>query len=391
LPSQNANSPKLEVEKYSSAAAASTQKKEAAIIYFGNVGAENYDSKEEALQGRRPWSMVAARGARSYIKKHVLDFNEARGWTFDTFVHSWNSELQEQLLELLEPTSASVGVELLRGVSRTSGMAPSIDIALKLMKDHISQIRGGKAYDRVLLLRFDSIFYSGFDMDALVEEDALYVASWCKTDFGRPWPKEQWPQGVISCWGMISYWADLEGVPDFWFAGGQSAVQKTFENLQEDVESGAVVKGRTCNGCGHGLVWGALNGHKVKTRRYRFHQIDNDLFRESECGEKWENYTHLGGKGSDWFAPQEVRLSFREPCTSTLKNLTHSITPPPTHTQHTHQSVTTSPDSSCGGMWCNVYDFERSHCATQKLDNDERDRTGRPPPPYPLGGPRTGG
>ena len=277
-------------------------------MYFGNVGADNYYEKEEMIQGKRPWSMAAAAGSRPYIDKHVLAYNKGKGWTMDTFFHTWNAPFEGELVSLLHPVAHSVGEQVLRGEVHKRGMAASIDITLQLLKKHVESARGGRPYDRILVVRFDSIFYTGFDLDALVEGDALYVASWCKADTAKRVPDKDVPKGALECFALRPYWADLEGTPDFWFAGGQGAVLKTFEHLEVDMASGAVVKGRTCSGCGHAQIWGALNGHKVKTRRYGYHQVDNDLFRDKVCGVKWENFTLKGGQGSEWFKPDQVGL-----------------------------------------------------------------------------------
>lgn len=330
--------------------------KDAAIVYFGNVGATDYLAKDQMLQGKAPWSMSAAIGARPYIEENVLGYNRARGWRVDAFMHTWNDGLEAELRALLAPlANATFGPQLLRGKEVTGSMEASIDLALQLVEGHCRTARGGRPYDRLLVLRLDSIFYRGFELDALVEGDAVYVGSWCKANSVDPLPREQWPPGVLECWRLKPYWADLEGVPDFWFAGGQAPLVKAFGHLYEDLASGAVVKGRTCGGCGHAKVWGALNGHAVKTRRYGFHQIDNDLYRDKVCGEKFQNYT---GPKDAWRA-------------------------------HEEGYTTTTADSLCKGFVCTVCEVEKSSCAVVKPDPDDRDMHG-PPPPYPLGAPKLG-
>ena len=278
LPSTPSRTPLRSLPRALPSAAPGARTKSAAIVYFGNVGATDYQVKDAMLAGAAEWRMDAAAGARPYIEEHVLAFNAARGWAIDTFLHTWNAGLEGELRALLAPlTNATFGPQELRGTRVTGSMEASVDLALQLVVAHAGAARGGVPYDRLLLLRLDSIFYRGFDLDALVEPDALYIASWCKANENSPLPQEQWPPGVLQCWELKPYWADLEGVPDFWFAGAQAPVLATFEHLWEDLASGAVVKGRTCGGCGHAKVWGALNGHAVKTRRYGFHQIDNEL------------------------------------------------------------------------------------------------------------------
>ena len=277
LPTTPSRTPLRSLPRALPSAAPGARTKSAAIVYFGNVGATDYQVKDAMLAGATEWRMDAAAGARPYIEEHVLAFNAARGWAIDAFLHTWNAGLEGELRALLAPlTNATFGPQELRGTLVTGSMEASVDLALQQVVAHTAAARGGVPYDRLLLLRLDSIFYRGFDLDALVEPDALYIASWCKANENNPLPREQWPPGVLQCWELKPYWADLEGVPDFWFAGGQAPVLATFEHLWEDLASGAVVKGRTCGGCGHAKVWGALNGHAVKTRRYGFHQIDNE-------------------------------------------------------------------------------------------------------------------
>ena len=65
-------------------AAAAAPAKRAALVYMGTVGASSYDLKEAMLAGAARWTLDAAVGARPYIERHVLAFNGARGWAFDT-------------------------------------------------------------------------------------------------------------------------------------------------------------------------------------------------------------------------------------------------------------------------------------------------------------------
>jgi hypothetical protein len=273
--------PPHQIEARRPGAAATT--KRAALVYFGTVGATSYDLKEVMLAQAQPWTLDAAVGARPYIDKYVIAFNGVRGWAFDTFFHTWNAGFEGALLSLLWPVANhSVGAQPLRGNVATTGLAYSADLALQLMAAHAAA--AGVRYRRVLVLRFDSVFYRGLDLDGLKDDDAFYVASWCKADFGRPLPARP---GTEGCWATATYWADEEGVPDFWFAGAPKPVLSVFERMGERMASGAIKVGRTCNGCGHAQVWGAVRASGAPLRRWGFHQIDNDLFRDSVCGTKW--------------------------------------------------------------------------------------------------------
>ena len=257
--------------------------KRAALLYFGNVGALAYDTKEAMLGGGAPWTMEAAEGARPFIQQHVLDYNGARGWQVDTFMHTWQEELEEPLVALLAPRNHSAGPQLLHGAAVRTGMAHSLDLVLQQML--AAQAEAGVDYDRALFVRFDTIFHRGFSLDGLSSSDAFYVASWCTANQGAPLPPVP---GTAACFATHTYWADEEGVPDFWFAGSPAAVTAVFERMGQRMASGAIHVGRTCNGCGHAQVWGAVRASGVPLRRWGFHQIDDDLFRDGVCNIKWQ-------------------------------------------------------------------------------------------------------
>ena len=308
-------------------------RKSAALIYFGTVGSTSYDAKEASLRAGAPWALDAALGARPYIQQHVLDFKAARGWAFDTFMHTWQTQFEAELVALLRPRNASSGPQPLRGALAPTGLAFSVDLALQQMRAHVAGARGGRPYDRVVVLRYDSVFYRGLDLDALTDGEAFYAAAWCKAHRGGGGAPPAVP-GTRGCWGTRRYWADEEGLPDFWFAGAPAPVLAVFEGLGARMASGAVRVGRTCNGCGHGQVWGAVRSSGVRLRRWGFHQVDNDLFRDSQCGLKWHS------------APLAA---------VPWVNFTGGDASP-------------GEDSACGGYLCAVDEGELERCAGFKAD-----------------------
>lgn len=332
--------------------------KDAALVYFGTVGAKNYDEKE-AMLGKGGWTLDAAIGAHPYIDRYVLSFNQERGWNFTTFLHSWNSELEGPIEALLRPNRSSYGPQTLWGEhveQRRGGMAATLELALRHLEEYTTEVRGGTPFARVVILRFDSVFYRPFDLDALVEDDALYVASWCAAQRASSPPK---PPGALHCWNLSTYWADNEGVPDFWFAGAQTPVLRTFSHLFAGVLSGAVVKGRTCSGCGHGLVWGALNARRVKVRRYLYHQVDNDLFRDVSTAGAAREESLANGLA---YGSQEGGRVSESPG---------------------------GPDSLCKNMVYCVFKEQEMHGPVPSQEGMKDDRRDHGPhPPYPLGAPR---
>ena len=280
------------------AAPAAPRRRSAALLYFGNVGAASIDEKESA---RGAFSLEAAAGCAPSVAQHVLRPAQAAGWAVDAFAHSWSAEHGAALTELLAPVNASFGRT--RGGAE-GGMAASIEAALDLMEAHVAGPRRGAPYDAVLALRYDTLWFAPFSFAAVLREPgAVYVAHWCKAGGAGRLPPGPPPAGLHGCFALAPFWADEEGVPDFWFGGTPGALSSLFRGLQGDLARGAVAPGRTCKGkCGHAQVWGGLVARRVPLRRYLLHQVDFDLFRHRVCGMKWgglEGVPWRGGGGAD--------------------------------------------------------------------------------------------
>jgi hypothetical protein len=254
-----------------------------ALLYFGHVGNVCREACSDADRLSDP--LEPALGSAASVAAHVVAPALAAGWAVDTFLHTWDPLHAAPLRAQLRPANASFGA--FRGA--TGGMVASIEAALELMEGHVVAARGGAPYDAALLLRFDTVFFAPFSLAALAAHpSAVFVAHWCKAGGAGPLPEGPPPAGLHGCYRLAPFWADEEGVPDFYFAGRPEPLLRLFKGLDGALRSGAVAPGRTCNsGCGHALVWGGVVARGVPLRRYLLHQVHLDLYRHRVCGSKW--------------------------------------------------------------------------------------------------------
>jgi len=261
-----------------------------ALLYFGHVGNVCREACSDADLRADP--LEAALGSAPSVAAHVVSPALAEGWAVDTFLHTWDPAHEAPLRAQLRPANASFGA--FRGAR--GGMIASIEAALALMDGHVAAARGGAPYDAVLLLRFDAVFFAPFSLAALAAHPgAVFVAHWCKAGGAGRLPEGAPPAGLHACYRLDGFWADEEGLPDFWFAGRPAPLKRLFEGLDAALRGGAVAPGRVCGGgCGHALVWGGVVARGVPLRRYLLHQVHFDLYRHRLCGAKW---AALGGGG----------------------------------------------------------------------------------------------
>ena len=291
------------------ALARETSHSDVAIVVFGNVGGVSYEQLDEMKTGRTPWSAAAARTSAGSIRTHVIDANFPR-WRADTFFHTWQTGLEGELRDAYTPVRAASGEGVLPSGERVaSGLAASVELALAEMTAHVEGVRGGRPYDRVVLIRFDTIFYRRFSLEKLTGNSTVYFSSWCRA-FGPPvvpLPDARFTQ----CNYLEPYWAAAEGVPDFWFAGGYEGILVAFRGFHSDLARGAFARagiapcpayaqtvGGGCSGRTspmHGHIWANFASKEerglITLRRYGFHGIDHELVRDRQCGFKWAGDT----------------------------------------------------------------------------------------------------
>jgi hypothetical protein len=228
-------------------------KRSAALVYFGRVG----------HLGNSVYDLRAARLSRRTVEERVITPNSAR-WTIDTFAHTWDVDKAAEIASLVQPAALAADI-----VSPSiSPMFASIEAALQLLRVYVARNRSGMPYDRLLIVRYDTVFQRDFDLDLLAECNAMYVASWCALNLAAPMIP---PSGYGGCWELKNFWADEQGVPDLYFAGSQPALLRVFDSLGARIVNGTVERGKTCADsptCGHGAAWAGARAAGVPLRRY---------------------------------------------------------------------------------------------------------------------------
>jgi hypothetical protein len=173
-----------------------------------------------------------------------------------------------------------------RGFLDGRGMSAAIDNALAVMRAHVAHARGGVEYDRVLLTRFDTVFYVDFLFDRLQESDALYVASWCKATGNVT------RVGGRVCRELLDNSNDLptgRGIPEFFLAGSPDVLWLTFHRLHSWMLAAprfpqwAAQYATGANPNTHFIFGERIIEQGTKLRRYLQHHMDVDIVRFSDC------------------------------------------------------------------------------------------------------------
>lgn len=253
--------------------------KTAAVVFFGNPGAVHL--------AEYPPQVAAAAAARigfETVQRRVLAPNVQRGWSVDVIFHTWHEHLEAELAAFMAPTAHAAGM---RGFIEGRGMSAAIESALAVMRAHVAQARGGAAYDRVLLVRYDAVFYTDFLFDKLRESDALYAASWCKAQGNVT------RDGGRLCRELLDNGNDFtfapHGIPEFYLAGAPAVLWRTFHGLHEWMlttprfPQWAAVYATGANPNTHFIFGQRVLEQRTKLRRYLQHHMDVDIVRFSDC------------------------------------------------------------------------------------------------------------
>jgi hypothetical protein len=339
-------------------------RKRAAIVFCGRTGALSQDqwSKGESL------ATDAARLAWPTIQRHVIETNRRAGWGVDIFFHTWNAEAESELVELLQPRAYSVTRPKQTFTHKlmppNGGILLSVELALRAMarsvlpanlKAYVGDDSGNEyatawgdnytthphqqevdkamaaAYDRVLLLRFDVFFFHPFLFDKLVEDDAYYVANWCKAT-GKTFAQSLGevdqlvgtaaqdaayalvPEGTHArlCKQLVHFFTQaVEGIPDLYQAGTWPILWRMFNGMADDLERGRFQP--SASSSNHGALWGRVQHKGIKIRRYLFHEADLSIVRSTlECAAQRQtkhcNISRWVNRGED--DPMESPTSF---------------------------------------------------------------------------------
>lgn len=314
-----------------------------AIVFFGNPGALH---EGDARTG----SIAAAQFGFESVRKHIINYNSAMGWQVDVFFHQWDLSLESELVTLYKPLAYKVGIVL--GDVGSYGLPAATETSVHVMNDYVRKHRSGKPYDRVLLLRFDAIFFSNFSFDRISDEGALYVANWCKAA-GRLILKEP---GVRECFELVNNSNDIHGVgglPDFYFAGSNFVINRFFSGLHKFMLSIPSFKkqfedsannGGSWSGGGHFIVGARAKKlhEEIRLRRYLHHHMDFDMVRTTWCGgPEFENQQRLKCmlSGNSW-----TSLRYQE------------------HKDWETKEILSSSLCDRGEAYCACSEYQRTHC-----------------------------
>ena len=316
----------------------------AAVIFHGRLGGATWEDHIAQREYRAAPDTTAVAAAYATIQRNVIAANPA--WRFDVFFHTWDAAAAEDVARVLNATAWSAGPALLNGHRVTGEAWSSAELALLAMREHrrggrrggrpgfqgalchhgaedlgacagawnSSDFAGapGDGYDRILVARFDTMFHVPFMLGKLVEDDALYAASWCKAT-GSLLPP---PAPFIMCRFLEHFVYDATGLPDFYFAGSEAVVWSLYASWHADSRVPLFVP--LSAPPNHGITKGRVMYKQLKLRRYLWHDIDVGLVRNAHCNvakfelDRANNFTGVPGVHVTWWERGETDVSDSE-------------------------------------------------------------------------------
>jgi hypothetical protein len=254
--------------------------RDAALVFFGNPGVVHQADYFVPAQA----SAAAARIGFETVRRHVIDANVQRGWHVDVIFHTWHEQLEAELAGFMAPVAHAAGVrDLLDG----RGMSAAIENALSVMRVHVARARNGIAHNRIVLIRYDAVFYTDFLLDKLRDNDALYAASWCKANGNVT------RHGDRTCRELIDNENDFSGprhgIPEFYLAGSPHVLWRMFHGLhlwmlsEPRFPQWAAQYATGANPNTHFIFGERVIERRIRLRRYLQHHMDVDIVRFSDC------------------------------------------------------------------------------------------------------------
>jgi hypothetical protein len=135
----------------------------AAICIYGVVGG----AKDKAYAGD---SKAVLEMGHKYYKENVLDVND----DVDIYIHSWSTNMREQILELYKPTNYIIEKQkIFHKDKRTQNHYSRWYSSMKTV-----ELAQEKEYDFIFLTRFDIAWQTHLLFNEL-KKDKFYVANWC--------------------------------------------------------------------------------------------------------------------------------------------------------------------------------------------------------------------
>ena len=275
------------------------RKKRLAIIAYGILnhsrGAQP-EPKWPSLSNHKhiaPHPNISLHVSVSSLNRHVVAPALQHGYEVDTFVHCWDVQHTDTILNLYNPTSYLI--------EEREGAFKSIEAGLEVRRAH--EQKHALTYDWVFVFRHDMFFRTDFDFNAL-NRSIFYVANWCYPTGEKS--TELTAAGLLQCSAIERFQHDvLEGIPDFWFLGSPQDMDRVFLNFTQDFERGAFNK--TNSLCAHAKVGGRIFGlHDkgiINVGRYLVHHMDYNLYRWIDPKREW-----IFEQGLTWKDPNSYDL-----------------------------------------------------------------------------------
>ena len=242
-----------------------------AICHFGGLPRPKKGGSYTFQQGLHIWSGSVAQ----YFQNNVLSIALAAGYQVDVYNHMWsrrewnNSFIERKLssafkerLPLVRHVHTIVqnyeDTQWQRWTMEGIPMLQSIEAGLRYMQSRARRLlHNSQEYHFVLILRYDAIIRTPFQLDAL-NPKLFYVANWCSASgLGghiKSSGKGKFPNRF--CSPLHRWWADQEGIPDFYFASSPLLVNYVFSGIVNDfIGRKFVTAGEST---AHGIIRGRL-------------------------------------------------------------------------------------------------------------------------------------
>jgi hypothetical protein len=130
---------------------------------------------------------------RNSIFKHIVSVNE--NFVFDFFIHSWNEDLQQNLLEIYNPKKYcfenntyynNIITSVISKPEDFGGVSGSLSLKKSLELKEFHEFQNDIEYDIVIIYRFDVLIWKDLILSDYDTENFIYVNGWdgsCMGDF----------------------------------------------------------------------------------------------------------------------------------------------------------------------------------------------------------------
>jgi len=127
------------------------------------------------------------RACYNSIKKYILEPNSEK-YIFNFFIHSWNPDLREELLELYNPVYSNFEyntkyTEKINKIIKSGDTFSTISTAISIEKGIELIEDSGEIYDYVIIYRPDVILWKPMILDRYNVSDTVYLNSSAHSDF----------------------------------------------------------------------------------------------------------------------------------------------------------------------------------------------------------------